>query len=193
MPFVVESKRRKLEALAVNYPDAAIIDVTSKANLPWRRFSPFYPHGNIPIPFSDGLVGASVEGIWQGLKVFEREDVDSDTIANTTMKGIKRSTRTRGSVLGHRAGLNGKDLLSYKEARYLIYLPCYKWVLEHYLHAEINQLTILEESQLVVLLDYETNGNIDDLHRPLSHAALITKFITGDWLSDVSKSDAPHG
>lgn len=31
---------------------------------------------NIPIPFSPNYTGASVEGIWQGLKVFVDEDID---------------------------------------------------------------------------------------------------------------------
>lgn len=48
-----------------------MLDVTSKGPEPWQRFSPFYAHGGIPVPFSVGLAGVSIEGIWQGLKVFE--------------------------------------------------------------------------------------------------------------------------
>ena len=181
MPFIVENKRRKPENIEASYPGAVIIDVTSKAALPWSRFSPFYPYGDIPVPFSDGFFGASVEGIWQGLKVFEYEDIDRDTIANTTMKNIKRSTRSHGAILGHRAGIDGQQLLSYHEARYLIYLPSYKWVLDHHLQAETDRLTTLGKGQTVVLLDYETNADIDDLRKPLSHAALIVKYVTGTW------------
>jgi hypothetical protein len=54
----------------------------------------------------------SVEGIWQGLKVFEKADVDPATLQIATMKGIKRTVRTFGKVLGHRAGLAGDRLLS---------------------------------------------------------------------------------
>ena len=181
MSFIVESKRRKTESLVTGYPNAAIIDVTSKADLPWRKFSPFYPHNDIPVPFSGIAVGASVEGIWQGLKVFEREDIDRDTITNTTMKNIKRSTRSHGTILGHRAGIDGRQLLSYRDARYQIYLPSYKWVLDHHLQAEISLLAPLVEMQPVVLLDYETNADIDNLRRPLSHAALIVKYLTNSW------------
>jgi hypothetical protein len=53
-----------------------LIDVTSRGPQPWVRFSPFYPHGDLLVPFSPGQAGASVEGIWQGLKVFARQDVD---------------------------------------------------------------------------------------------------------------------
>ena|ERR1019366_10107416 len=95
-----------------------------------RGFSPFYPHGSIPIPFSPGNCGASVEGIWQRLKVFEKADVDLATVQNKTMKGIKRSGRRFGKVLGHRAGINGDHVLPYLEARKKTYLPCSRWVLD---------------------------------------------------------------
>ena len=55
-------------------PDAAIIDVTSRGIEPWVRFSPFYPHGGIPIPNSPSVSAQSVEGLWQGLKVFAKSD-----------------------------------------------------------------------------------------------------------------------
>jgi len=173
MPFIVESKRRKPETLAALYPQALILDVTSQGMQPWIKFSPFYPHGNIPVPFSPEIVAASVEGIWQGLKVFEKIDIDVSKFAVTTMKNIKRSTRTSGAVLGHRAGVGGSALLSYGDARRQIYVPSYQWVLDHHLQAEIQQLKIEGQTQTVVLLDYETNGDLDNLSKPLSHAALI--------------------
>ncbi len=42
--IIVESKRRKLETLQRRYPQSAVLDVTSKGELPWVKFSPFYPH-----------------------------------------------------------------------------------------------------------------------------------------------------
>lgn len=47
--IAIESKRRKRENILKKYPDAVIADVTSQATL-----SPFYPHGGIPVPFSEG-------------------------------------------------------------------------------------------------------------------------------------------
>src|SRR5690242_21207159 len=113
MPFVVASRRLALDTLRKRYVAAPIFDLTSRGPLPWVRFSPFYPHGGIPVPFSPGQTGASVEGIWQGLKVFARQDVDPSKLANTTMRGLKRSARQLGAVLGHRAGIEGDRLLAY--------------------------------------------------------------------------------
>jgi hypothetical protein len=181
MPYTVASRRNSVDSLQRRDSDASLIDVTSCGPLPWVRFSPFYPHGGIPIPFSPDQTGASVEGIWQGLKVFARQDVDPSKLSNTTMRGLKRSARQLGAVLGHRAGIEGDRLLTYAEARRQIYLPTYRWVLDHRLQEELAELRRLGAAQLVVLLDYETNGNIDDLTHPLSHASLILRYLEGSW------------
>lgn len=181
MPIVIESRRRKLEILQSNYVDAHIIDVTSKAEMPWVKFSPFYPHGDIPVPFTPDQMAQSVEGIWQGLKVFETEDVDTQRFEITTMKGLKRTVRKYGMVSGHRNGVNGDTLLSYREARYLIYLPIYRFVLDNHLQDEIAQLRARTQSGTLVLLDYETNTDIDNLAKPLSHAGLIKHYLDNTW------------
>ena len=71
----IESKRKKLENILKKYPGAIIADVTSQAKDGLVRLSLFYPHGDIPVPFCKRYTAACVEGIWQGLKVFENEDV----------------------------------------------------------------------------------------------------------------------
>lgn len=179
--IVIQSRRAALENIQQKYPDAAIFDVTSRGPQPWVCFSPFYPHGNIPVPFSPGQFGASVEGIWQGLKVFERADIDVSRFTVTTMKNLKRSVRTYGNVLGHRQGVAGERLLAYAEARSAIYLPTYHWVLENCLCDALARLEKLAKEQTVVLLDYETNCDLSNLARPLSHAGLIKRYLEG-WL-----------
>src|SRR6476469_11205361 len=132
MSLIVASRSKSRESLQKRYgEDAVILDLTSRGQPPWLRFSPFYPHGDIPVPFSPGQFSMTVEGIWQGLKVFESADVDKSKLTITSMKGIKRTSQTYGKVLGHRAGLTGDELLSYAEARRLIYLPSYRWVLDN--------------------------------------------------------------
>ena len=88
--IIIESKRKSLESLKEKYPDAMIIEVTSKAQDEFVRFSPFYPNGGIPVPFTDD-VAVSVEGIWQGLKVFEDADVDTSFFSKRDMKNLKRT------------------------------------------------------------------------------------------------------
>jgi hypothetical protein len=174
----VASRRRAPASVEAEWPGAVVLDVTSRGAQPWVRFSPFYPHGGIPVPFSDGVTGASVEGIWQALKVFEGSDVDPARLAITSMKGIKRTVRKYGAVRGHRAGLDGDELLPYGRARREIYLPAYRWVLENRVADLVEEVRRLGE---VVLLDYTVNGDVDDLSKPLSHAALIGRYAEGRW------------
>ena len=173
----IESKKKVAKTLAKLYPKAEIIDVTSKGIEPYVRLSPFYPHGNIPVPFSPNTFSYSVEGIWQGLKVFEQADIDTSKFAVKNMKGIKRTARKFGKPLGHRKGVNGTELLDYLTARKQIYLPSYAWLLQNKTTSEVDQLTQIALRQDVVLLDFETNSEIDNTKKPLSHAALIKKFI----------------
>ena len=88
--IVIESKRKKQDTLLKKYPNAIIADVTSHAKDSLVKLSPFYPHGGIPVPFSDNMTAECVEAIWQGLKVFESADVDVSMFQNGTMKNIKR-------------------------------------------------------------------------------------------------------
>ena len=119
----IASKRGKIESVQKKYPNAIICDVTSTSNNSLIKLSPFYPHGDIPVPFSEGVYGESVEGIWQALKVFENEDVDLSFLSKTSMKGLKRTCRTHGRVIGHRKGINGLTLLNYQAAKFSIYIP----------------------------------------------------------------------
>jgi hypothetical protein len=159
------------------FGDAPVLDVTSHGPEPWVRFSPFFPHGNIPVPFSPGYTSASVEGIWQGLKVFAQADVDTSKFTKARMSGLKRSARKLGQVLGHRQGVHGEQLLPYLAARYAIYLPSYLWVLKHCLQREVAELRALAAERTVILLDYETNSDVNDTTSPLSHASLVKCYI----------------
>lgn len=175
--IIIKNKRCSVEKLKKEFPGCIIIDVTSKGAGEWQRLSPFYPHGGIPVPFSERVTSLSVEGIWQGLKVFENEDIDRSSFRNATMKGIKRTVRTHGRCLGHRKGVNGTELLGYIEARKQIYVPSYFWMLETKCADQVKKIRIMAQSRPVILLDYDTNDDIDNWSKPLSHASLIKKFI----------------
>jgi hypothetical protein len=177
----VDSKKKSVETLAKRYPGARIVDVTSKATDDFVRFSPFYPLKGIPIPYSEPRTAKCVEGIWQGLKVFEKADISTGCFANDTMKDLKRTVRKYGNPRGHRKGVNGTELLGYITARKLIYLPSYLWVLENRLQPELKKLRNILEKQDLVLLDYETNGDVNDPAKPLSHASLIKAYLEGNY------------
>ncbi len=181
--IVVEHKRKSLDKLHEKYPGAHILDITSKATNALVKLRPFFPHGDIPIPFSPGNTAMSVEGIWQGLKVFEGADVDLRSFENSTMKNLKRTIRRYGLSLGHRKGINGTILLSYIDARIEIYLPSYLCVLENKVQRIMTRVKEESMRKDMVLLDYTTNSNVKDPNSPLSHAYLVKAYVEGTYPS----------
>jgi hypothetical protein len=173
----IENIKKKRTTLLKLYPEAILVDVTSKSKDRYVKLSPFYPHGSIPVPFSDNVFSYSVEGIWQGLKVFNNSDIDTGRFLNKTMSNLKRTIKNHGLPLGHRNGVNGKDLLDYLTARKLIYAPTYYWMLENKVKDEVDELIRIAISNDLVLLDYDTNTDFENLKKPLSHASLIKRFI----------------
>jgi hypothetical protein len=179
MPVHVVNRRRN--GVEARFPGALVADVTSRGPEPWVRFSPFYPHGGIPVPYSPGVESASVEGIWQALKVFRGTGIDERKLRITSMRGLKRTVRKHGEVVGHRAGVAGSELLPYDQARRRIYLPSYRWVLQNRLADLVTELRETSVERDIVLLDHTTNGDVEDLAKPLSHAALLRAHLTGEW------------
>jgi hypothetical protein len=177
----IESRRKSEKKLREKYPNAHIVDVTSKAENGLVKLSPFYPHGDIPIPFSEGITAMSIEGIWQGLKVFEKNDIDPMMFENDKMKNIKRTVRKFGKPKGHRKGVKGVKLLDYIEARIEIYLPAYLWMLQNKAQYIISRIKEVSKEKNIVFLDYATNDNVLDPRKPLSHAFLVKAFVEGNY------------
>lgn len=181
MEIYIVNKKTKPNNIEKKYPKATVLDLTSMStSQSCRELSPFYPWGDIPIPLeSKGEKGTSVEGIWQGLKVFEKIGVDFSTINNNTRQNIKRTVRKNGIPKGHQNGVYGKELLGYLQARMEIYIPTYKWVLDNKVSKTIQR--IIKQSKItdLVFLDYNTNEDVCDISKPLSHAALVKQYILG--------------
>ena len=139
-----------------------IVDVTSKSDS-FAELSPFYPHGNITYK---QYTSKRVEGLWQGLKLFENAGMDTTKFEITSMKNIKRKC---GKVLGHTP-----DLLDYVTAREQIYIPAYTQVLKEKAKSKVEELLRLTK---LVLLDYDTNEDIQNTSKPLSHASIIKRYL----------------
>lgn len=177
--IIVESKRKRIEGLKKKYPNAIIADVTSKSENALIKLSPFYPWGDIPVPYTPNMVATCVEAVWQGLKVFETADIDIETFKNSSMKGLKRTTKKNGTILGHRRGVYGHVIFNYLEARKRIYIRTYRWMLENKAFFIIEKMREVNKTQTIILLDYETNCDIENIMRPLSHAYLVKAYVEG--------------
>lgn len=181
----VANKKRTLERIQKDYPGAKIFDITSSApTIQGQKLSPFYPHGNIPIPGeSKGMTATCVEAIWQGLKVFEGSGIDIALFKNDTMRNIKRTIRKYGKPIGHQFGVFSKTILNYAEARRYIYIPTYRYVLDNIpsVHKLVVLLAERAKKEDIVLLDYNLNPDNRDITKPLSHAELVKMYIEGRY------------
>lgn len=176
---VIESKQKDLESLKNKYPDAIIADVTIEVRSRLRRLSPLYPHGGIPIPNSGFETASCVEAIWQGLKVFENEDIDTSLFRKEEPKELIHSSQKYGKLLGHRFGINGLDILNYADAQRRILIPTYRWVLDYKVQDTIISLRKASETKTIVLLDYNTNCDSQEYKKPLSYAYLVKAYAEG--------------
>lgn len=177
--IIIESKHKKLDNLRKEYPNAIVADVTSKSDNSLQKLSPFYPWGGIPVPYSPGVFASCVEAVWQGLKVFQNQDIDIDMFNKSSMCSLKRTTKKYGKILRHRRGIYGHVLFDYLEARKRIFIPTYRWMLENKAYYIIKKIREVYTSKLIILLDYDINCDIENLNKPFSHAFLIKAYVEG--------------
>ena len=159
-----------LQARTGRAPEGALwIDVSSSAEDPLDQLSPFYAHGGIPIPGMGGAKSDSVEGIWQGLKVIRGKTAPRFFHGN----GQKRI----GKPTGHQWG-DSQRLLGRTEARRKIYLPAYRWMLEHRVDPVILEEFVHRAFRGIpqFFYDREDNGSLEK-DRPLAHAKLLADFV----------------
>lgn len=177
--IMIESVRNGV-TVQLKYPDALIVDVSysSFINGYWSGvFNPFYPHGNIRVLYTDGYTGISVSAIWNSLKVFEMENINEELRNSIDIQSLKR--RYLGRLIGFRQGYHNNYIMDVTEAREKIYIPMYRWMLEHKVLPIIQKLREISQQRDIVLLDDSVNCDINNISQPLSHAWLIKSNVEG--------------
>ena len=102
---MLESVRNRV-TVQRKYPNTLIVDVShsSFVNGYWSEiFNPFYPHGNIRVPYTGGYTGISVSAIWNSLKVFEMGNSNEELRNSIEIQSLKR--RHLGGLIGFRKGI----------------------------------------------------------------------------------------
>lgn len=130
-----------------------LIDLTrfSKDDV-YRKFHPSYPHGDVPIPEFPEYKAQSVEGIWEGLKLFETTGIDADKFHSTDPMNLIRTEEIYGEYLGHRYGTD--TILTEKDAYEFIYKPLYAWQVQVKLKKEFEILKELyKKTSMVWIVD----------------------------------------
>ncbi|MBR9691695.1 hypothetical protein GOV06_02820 [Candidatus Woesearchaeota archaeon] len=156
------------------------INVSSHGTKPYNRFSPFTYSTDIliPVPEQDDIYANSVESIWQGLKLIDKQ-VDFERFT-------KKPKKRRGNVQGH---MYGKNILDIVSAREQIYKPSYLFYVENFVPSEIKEDVLAKALEHeVAFYDVESNINIKDISAPLAHSVFLKMFFDdylGRRLEDV--------
>jgi len=136
----------KIKSASVNLKDFdttyRIVDLTDLS-----IFSPFYPHGNIPVPGKRDVFSQTVEGIWQGLKVFERNVSTERMFEATDIEDFEEMNEIFGKF---KFKYNNTIIENDHHAKTLIYDTSYNWVLENKLKNECKTLKAFNKIILVV-------------------------------------------
>ncbi|HEY1192276.1 MAG TPA: hypothetical protein VGE74_31920 [Gemmata sp.] len=152
-----------------NLPSGStVFDVSSYAEPPLCELSPMWVHGGIPVPGWPSELSDTVEGVWQGLKVIR----GATAPRYFGGPGAKRG----GKPSGHQFG---KKLLGVADARRLIYVPTYEWVLENRVSPALIERFIGTALAGVVQYfhDVGDNGDPNDANQPLAHAAVLVRYL----------------
>ena len=176
----IDTILKSREQLSEEYSYAEFIDLSFWSKDFGRRLNPYYPYGDIPIPYDSGCMKACcVESVWQGLKVFEEADVDKDVFQLYQPNELERVQYEKGNLSGFRRGVYGHDILTYEEAYRGIYVKTYKWMIENHAKDIIDSIREIHEKTTIVLLDVNTNYFEGTLGHCLSHAYLVKAYTLG--------------
>lgn len=166
-------------------PDEGI-NVSSRGDSIYKILSPFSHSKNykIPVPGQEHIRADSVEGIWQGLKLFYGiTDISQFSGRAQKRKGMPD------------AFLFGKDQIGYIDARHKIYQPAYIY---HLVNNALPKIADDLESRLqkgdVKIHDVEKNPHIDNEQKSYSHASLAAETINlmRKIQLPLKKSDKPN-
>jgi hypothetical protein len=166
-----------VEMMKKAYADAVVLNMTDKGAM--CKLSPKYPHEGIPVPFEEGVMALSVDGIWNGCKVFDGKGFDKRYFNKDMMKEVEREVKYGKRYKGFRKGVKGAKLMDEVKARKEILIPAYNWMLENKCGKLLKVLKEIAEKRTLVLLDYSENGDVENVEEPLSYAALLKAKIEG--------------
>jgi|GEM_PF-2948635 len=149
-------------------PDEGI-DVSSRGDSVYKILSPFSHNKNYKIPVSgqEHIRADSVEGIWQGLKLFYG--------ITDKFQFSGRAQKRKGMPDSF---LFGDEQIGYIEARHKIYQPAYIYhLINNALPVVANDLESKLQKGDVTMHDIEKNPYIDNDEKSYSHAALAVETI----------------
>jgi len=157
--------------------DVDVIDMRFNARQPYCRLNFDYQHGQIPVPGLRGMYAESVTGILEGLRLVGPTGRPGKVNCGYFVgAGRPRPLKTGQWCSGY--SYKGRAV-NLAEARRLLIIPSYQWVLANKVQAVVAKISKLARVRAVGL--YDGYGSAD-LHvdARLSAAAVLTAYLNGE-------------
>jgi hypothetical protein len=158
------------------------VDISVDAEIPWNRLSLGYQHGQIPVPGLHRMFTECVQGAMEGLKLIGKSGRPGKiNLGLFVGPGRERELEDEEWLLGW--SFEGRRV-SLPEARRLILLPAYVWMLQNKAYAELARLKMIgrmhaEDDNDLVIYDGVPSDDPDDFEKPLSAAAILVSYVNG--------------
>lgn len=166
MKKVSERYEENVKAVRKVFPGALVLDVTLGGAM--MKMDPGYPIGGVEIPgkFRKGL---SVNGVWEGLKVFEKKDgIDERWMVDERKVGKVRGCKSWGKLMGIRVR---EEVIGEEDGKELM-RELYEGLMKERFGRVLEGIRKEAEKRVVVLLDYK-----DESDRPFNHVEVLKELI----------------
>jgi hypothetical protein len=159
------------------------------ADDPWRKFSPQYQHGQIPVPGMKGMYAESIQGLWEGMKLIGPKG-KKGRINPGYFTGPGRFRALKEGEWCSGFSYDGRQI-GMAEARIRIFLPCYVWMIQNHCADLLGNIKIRASRQDIWL--YDKIGNVDptDTSMEISHAAIVVAFLN-NAVTELEQGAFPH-
>lgn len=166
MKKVSEKYEENAKVARKNFPKAVVLDVTIKGAM--GRLDPDFPLGRIMVP-GKRIQALSVNGAWEGLKVFsKKKEIDEKWMCDEKKVGKKRCCKSWGKMEG--LMIEG-ELISVEESK-KIFEEIYKETIKERFGNMIEGLKKEAEKRPIVLLDYEEGSE-----KPFNHVEILKSML----------------
>lgn len=168
MKKVSENYVMNAKAAKKMWPGAVVLDLTLGGAM--EKLDPAFPIGEIKAPLKKWTESHSIMGIWEGLKVFNKKDIDISYMTDIKKLGKERKCKSYGRMKGIKIEdgiIEGDDNVTD------FYKKIYKDVIGERFGDLIENLKRIAKETDIVLLDY-CEG---DEKYPVSHVELFKELI----------------
>eukprot|EP01120_Amphizonella_sp_Union-15-10_P003535 TRINITY_DN13956_c0_g1_i1.p1 TRINITY_DN13956_c0_g1~~TRINITY_DN13956_c0_g1_i1.p1 ORF type:complete len:186 (+),score=23.80 TRINITY_DN13956_c0_g1_i1:40-558(+) len=124
-------------------PKVKVIDITyepneMEMNSRWCKFNAYYPHGKIFVRAAN-VYTECLRGAYEAYKRFDDQEVDVKKLTISVRRNLLRRPKKKGDTVWWELP-DGTVIKDPVEARKLLFVEPFKWLLEHTLSADVARL-----------------------------------------------------